>query len=227
MPRRVLPALLRRAERPVLGPRRRWWSCGETEGTGGEGEGAGVKSPYPYFGGKSKVAAEVWSRFGNVRTYVEPFFGSGAMLLARPTPFIGLETVNDKDHFIANFWRALKADPEGLAEACEWPINETDLHARHLWLVSEGAERIKKCYDDSEHFDLKVAAWWVWGISQWIATGWCVSPDQRRPALQGSGGGRHIWESRPHLTSKQGIYAPPPAQEKTAARASQTTRREL
>jgi len=40
-----------------------------------------MKSPFPYFGGKSKAVGLVWPRFGVVRNYVEPFFGSGAMLL--------------------------------------------------------------------------------------------------------------------------------------------------
>ena len=44
----------------------------------------GIDSPFPYFAGKSRVAAEVWARFGAVDNYVEPFFGSGAVLLARP-----------------------------------------------------------------------------------------------------------------------------------------------
>jgi site-specific DNA-adenine methylase len=42
-----------------------------------------LKAPFPYFGGKSRIAAEVWRRFGDVKTYVEPFCGSCAVLLAR------------------------------------------------------------------------------------------------------------------------------------------------
>jgi hypothetical protein len=53
----------------------------------------------------------VWERFGNVPNYVEPFAGSLAVLLARPTP-PRVETVNDKDCYLANFWRALQHDPE-------------------------------------------------------------------------------------------------------------------
>jgi site-specific DNA-adenine methylase len=37
-----------------------------------------LKAPFPWFGGKSKVAPIVWERFGDVQNYVEPFFGSGA-----------------------------------------------------------------------------------------------------------------------------------------------------
>lgn len=40
-----------------------------------------LKAPFPYFGGKRVVAPEVWRRFGDTPNYVEPFFGSGAVLL--------------------------------------------------------------------------------------------------------------------------------------------------
>lgn len=46
-----------------------------------------LRAPFPWFGGKRKVAEEVWRRFGRVENYVEPFFGSGAVLLGRPMPF--------------------------------------------------------------------------------------------------------------------------------------------
>jgi DNA adenine methylase len=40
-----------------------------------------LEAPFPWFGGKRKVASLVWARFGEVVNYVEPFFGSGAVLL--------------------------------------------------------------------------------------------------------------------------------------------------
>ena len=43
-----------------------------------------MKSPYPWPGGKSKIADAVWQRFGDVPNYVDPFFGSGAVLLSCP-----------------------------------------------------------------------------------------------------------------------------------------------
>src|SRR5689334_19180994 len=51
-----------------------------------------LKAPFPWFGGKSRVASLVWERFGEVRNYVEPFAGSLAVLLGRPQPFAGPET---------------------------------------------------------------------------------------------------------------------------------------
>ncbi len=44
-----------------------------------------LTAPFPYFGGKASVAGEVWRRFGDVDNYVEPFCGSCAVLLARPS----------------------------------------------------------------------------------------------------------------------------------------------
>ncbi|KKL96366.1 hypothetical protein LCGC14_1845200 [marine sediment metagenome] len=85
----------------------------------------GLKAPFPWFGGKRRVADKVWERFGDVPNYVEPFAGSLAVLLERPhQPHV--ETVNDKDGFIANFYRALAADPEGVAKWCDFPVNEAD-----------------------------------------------------------------------------------------------------
>ncbi len=82
-----------------------------------------LSAPFPWFGGKRKVAAEVWRRFGRVDNFVEPFFGSGAVLLGRPTPVVGNETVNDLDGYVANFWRAIKLSPEATAEWADNPVN--------------------------------------------------------------------------------------------------------
>jgi len=80
-----------------------------------------LKAPFPWFGGKRLVAPIVWKRFGSVVNYVEPFFGSGACLLGRPVPFDGPETINDLDGYVANFWRAVQADPEAVARWSHQP----------------------------------------------------------------------------------------------------------
>jgi len=133
-----------------------------------------LKAPFPWFGGKSSVAAEIWRRLGDVRNYVEPFFGSGAVLLGRPIPFVGVETINDKDRFVSNFWRAVHVDPDAVAQWCDWPVSETDLEARHYWLITEGARRLEACLGDPAGFDAQIAGWWCWGICSWIGSGWCA-----------------------------------------------------
>lgn len=95
-----------------------------------------TKAPFPWFGGKRRVAHVAWRAFGaDVPNYVEPFFGSGAVLLERPGGAGKIETVNDADRYLANFWRAVSAAPLDVARHADWPVNEADLHARHKWLV--------------------------------------------------------------------------------------------
>ena len=131
------------------------------------------KPPFIYFGGKAPVAGVVWAGLGNVRNYVEPFFGSGAVLFLRPGGAGAIETANDTDALLSNFWRALKADPDAVADAADWPVNEADLHARHLWLVGQRARLTEKLMGDPNFHDAKAAGWWVWGINCWIGSGWC------------------------------------------------------
>ena len=151
-------------------------------------------SPFPWYGGKARVAEPIWQRFGaNVRNYVEPFAGSLAVLLARKSP-TGFETVNDLDCYVANFWRALHTDAEAVSLHADWPVNETDLLARHDWLVGREEFRKRMC-TDPDYFDVKIAGWWVWGISQWIGSGWCQTD------------GRTLKRARPYLTHGMGVHA--------------------
>lgn len=131
-----------------------------------------IDAPFPWFGGKRRVAPLIWSRLGDVANYVEPFAGSLAVLLGRPhAPHI--ETVNDADGFVANFWRAVSYDAAAVASAADWPVNECDLHARHLWLVDRREELSSRLMADPDYYDAKIAGWWVWGVCLWIGSGWC------------------------------------------------------
>ncbi len=159
-----------------------------------------LKAPFPWFGGKRRVADIVWDALGDCGHYVEPFAGSLAVLLAGEPG--RLETVNDRDCYVANFWRALKSAPDEVAEhACD-PVNEADLFARHLWLVSEGRARVDRLNADPDFYDAKVAGWWVWGQCAWIGSGWCSGAgpwktDRKRPHLGDEGQG--VNRKRPHL----------------------------
>jgi hypothetical protein len=180
-----------------------------------------LRAPFPWFGGKRRVASAVWDRLGDCPNYVEPFFGSGAVMLARPhAPRI--ETINDKDAYVANFWRAIQHAPDVVAHYADWPVSEADLHARHRWLVDQVQFR-ERMMTAPDYFDARIAGWWVWGICQWIGSGWCSQPEwrgrytgvamrgvltaeeHRRPAI-GTGNGVHasgVWRKRPDL--KRGI----------------------
>lgn len=183
-----------------------------------------LRAPFPYFGGKSKIAPLVWTRLGyDVPNYIEPFLGSGAMLLARPGGAGKSETVNDKDGLLANFWRAIRGAPEEVAAHADWPVNENDLHARHAWLVGQKSRITDQLEGDAEWFDAKSAGWWVWGLSCWIGSGWCSGDGSWRvidgrlvrdagdlpgvarqmPNVIGMG----VHRIRPHLSSAKGINA--------------------
>jgi hypothetical protein len=146
-----------------------------------------MKAPFPYFGGKSKVADAIWARLG--------------------------------------------ADAEQVAYHADWPVNEIDLHARHAWLYEQAGFR-ERMRADPEFFDAKVAGWWVWGISQWIGSGWCACPEwtgragchvsprgihsagwRKRPNIKRGGVGVHrLWHQKPNISgadgaSGQGIFS--------------------
>lgn len=173
-----------------------------------------LRAAFPWAGGKSRAAHLIWPRFGDVPNYVEPFAGSLAVLLARPhAP--NVETVNDADCYLANFWRALAADPDGVARWADWPVNEIDLHARHRWLLTR-AEFRTRLLADPDYYDIQVAGWWVWGVSAWIGSGWCAerwwrpeggagsTPPAKREWLGKGGCGVHRtapepWQQKPDL----------------------------
>jgi len=130
-----------------------------------------LKAPFPYFGGKSAIADIVWEAIGNPKTYVEPFFGSGAVLLNRDWPHSNLEIVNDKDGFLANVWRSLKFSPDAVAEWCDWPTNHADLMARKKKLIANEERLLENLIEDDAWHDPKMAGYWIWAASNWIGSG--------------------------------------------------------
>lgn len=101
-------------------------------------------------------------------------------------------------------------DPEAVAQYADYPVNEVDLHARHSWLVNRRAW-VEELMTDPDAYDAKIAGWWVWGISQWIGSGWCSSQARQLPSLGNRGMGVHaqtVHRKRPHLMSQKGVHAP-------------------
>lgn len=133
-----------------------------------------LRAPFPWFGGKSRIAQLVWSRFGNPGVYAEPFAGSLAVLLARPHGAGPREIVCDIDGGLCNAWRALQHDPEEVAFWADYPTIHQDLTARHRYLVRWIHENSERLSSDEHFYDPKVAGWWLWGISLWIGGGWCA-----------------------------------------------------
>lgn len=164
-----------------------------------------IDAPFPWFGGKSRAASEIWAALGEVKNYVEPFAGSIAALLSAPRVH-AIETVNDVSGYIANFWRAVQAEPDAVARWCDWPVNEIDLEARHAWLVAR-RDRLRWCLEDPDFYDVKIAGWWVWGQSSWIGSGWCAGtgPHHHNGVHFLDTAGPGIGRQLPHLGGRQGV----------------------
>lgn len=140
-----------------------------------------MRAPFPYFGGKSRVAQLIWQRLGTPTQYIEPFCGSAALLLAAPKP-ASLEVVGDLNGFIANFWRAVKHQPGRVAEWADYPVSHIDLGARHGWLMAQREQLGLALQDPDWPGDAKVAGWWLWGQCAWIGSGWCDWFRERTPS---------------------------------------------
>lgn len=173
-----------------------------------------IKAPFPWFGGKSRAAEAVWSALGDVDHYVEPFAGSLAVLLRRPhkaNRAYHSETVNDADGLLVNFWRAVQADPEAVAEHASWPVAEADLHARHLGILKwRTDEMLLRLMGDAEFYDARIAGWWVWGLCCWIGGGWCSGKgpwiaDEDGRLVKQRKTGRGVNLQRPQIGNSRGI----------------------
>lgn len=91
-----------------------------------------LKSP----GSKWRVADRIVAMLPRHRVYLEPYFGSGAVLFNKPPSHV--ETINDRDGEVANLFRVLR-DPESRSHLSE-AVELTPWAEEELWLACEPAE---------------------------------------------------------------------------------------
>lgn len=187
----------------------------------------GLKAPFPYFGGKSRIASEVWKRLGNVNNYVEPFGGSLAVLLARPDEhewWKNKESVGDYSGMVVNVFRSIAVAPDLVAEHANWPITEADLTSRHLYLLKYEDELTQKLMSDPKYFDPQAAGWWIWGVSAWVGGDWMTGKGPYSGNYDGPGG---VFRKMPMMSgnhSGKGIHrVPNKLNEESAERLSEQT----
>ena len=77
-----------------------------------------MKAVMKYPGSKWQLADWIISLFPKHHSYVEPFFGSGAVLFNKPRS--NIETVNDLDGNVVNIFEWIRKDPERLAHEIYW-----------------------------------------------------------------------------------------------------------
>ena len=74
-----------------------------------------MKAILKYPGSKWSIADWIIRFFPEHHSYIEPFFGSGAVLFNKPRS--NIETVNDLDGNVVNLFKCIREDPERLARA--------------------------------------------------------------------------------------------------------------
>ena len=170
---------------------------------------APLAAPFPYFGGKRRAAPIVWQALGDPAGYVEPFAGSAAVLLARPS-FNGrrVETINDADGWLVNAWRAIQLDPGAVARHAFGPVAEIDYHARLAWLQERRTPDLVSWMEGNpEAHDAKAAGWWLtvcaagigdpFGPGPWRVIDGHLSDTRELPHLGDAGQG--VRRELPHL----------------------------
>jgi len=131
-----------------------------------------LRSPFQWFGSKRTVCSEIWARLGNPDVFIDPFFGSGTVLLNRPQEG-NLEVVNDADSLLCNAFRAITYAPEETAKHATWPASECDIVSRHKWIMSEGRKRTERLKEDPFAYDVQTAGFWLYALSAYVGGGFC------------------------------------------------------
>lgn len=137
-----------------------------------------------YPGAKWRIADWVVGHFPPHATYLEPFFGSGAILFAKGRS--ALETVNDLDHRIVNLFRVLRERPDDLARAVAltpWAAEE------HRLADAAQHEATGDAVEDARRF--LVVAWQSHGADCKWRNGW------KRPGRSGRQKPAETWAGLP------------------------------
>lgn len=94
-----------------------------------------MKAIMKYPGSKWSISKWIISFFPEHHSYLEPFFGSGAVLFNKPKS--NIETVNDLDGNVVNLFEWIKRDPEKLAHEIYWTPYARQTYEQAFGLVPE------------------------------------------------------------------------------------------
>ena len=145
-----------------------------------------MKPVLKYPGAKWNIAEWIISFFPEHRTYLEPFFGSGAVFFNKPPSRV--ETINDINGDVVNLFKVIREQPEALAKMMEFTP----------WARSEYYSALEKSMDPLERARrLLVRSWQAFASDASKKTGW-------RHEKQGKQGRNavKIWEDlSPRITA--------------------------
>ena len=156
-----------------------------------------LKAPMPYWGGKSKAAPVVWQRFGPVKAYIEPFFGSGAVLLQSPYGPATTEVVHDINSLICNLFRSLQRDPDLVAYWADFPCNHTEFAARRKE-IQRRYEGLTERLLDWGYYDAELAGLYCWYLSNDIGIGMKLLSSAHRKNGRPLGDAPRVGQQRGH-----------------------------
>lgn len=83
-----------------------------------------------YPGSKWSMASWIISHMPEHKTYLEPFFGSGAVFFNKVPSQI--ETINDLDSSVVNLFKVIRDNPQKLGQAIEWtPLSREEYYSSY------------------------------------------------------------------------------------------------
>jgi DNA adenine methylase len=145
-----------------------------------------INSPITYWGGKKLMARHIVPLIPKHTTYVEPFFGGGAIFFQKAPSEV--EVINDLNRFVVNFFHQIKCDFEGLQAAIQSTPHSRALYRDALVM-----------YQNPHLFSGIQKAWAFWilcneGYAGKIGTwGYGTTDGKREASLQNK---RDLFDSR-------------------------------
>ncbi|MGE8207726.1 DNA adenine methylase [Heyndrickxia sp. NPDC080065] len=115
-----------------------------------------------YPGSKWSMASWIINHMPEHKTYLEPFFGSGAVFFNKPPS--GIETINDMDSSVVNLFKVIRDNSTELAAGIEWtPFSREEYYKSYKFETGDEIE-------DARRF--LVRCWQAIGAKTSDRTGW-------------------------------------------------------
>ena len=89
-----------------------------------------LRTPISYYGGKQQMLKHILPRIPEHKTYVEPFFGGGAVFWAKKQADI--EIINDNNAHVINFYKQLKHHFDELKHLIDATLHSRDSYKEAL-----------------------------------------------------------------------------------------------
>lgn len=110
-----------------------------------------LKTPVTYYGGKQNMLRHILPKIPPHHTYIEPFFGGGAVFFSKPPS--QAEVINDINHRLITFYKVLKYDFEDLLSKADETFHSRAQHKESGLIYKSQTDEIT---------DPLACAWSVW-----------------------------------------------------------------